>query len=103
MASLMASSRSNSSMGFPGSYGAMPRMWSLASVSQEAGMESSLCGRVGSEGLEGLAALGAGGGGGGLVDGAPREGGGEPVPALGEGLRVRADHLDLFQAARPGE
>src|SRR3990172_8588445 len=57
MASLMASSRSTSSMGFPGSYGAMPRMCSLASDSQEADMEGSLCGRIGPENLEELAAL----------------------------------------------
>src|SRR3989337_3387994 len=57
MASLMASSRSTSSMGCPGSYGAMPRMWSLASDSQEADMEGSLCGRIGPEDLEELATL----------------------------------------------
>src|SRR5215470_19654875 len=46
------SSRSSSSIGLPGSYGAMPRMCSFASDSHCVGMRSPLEGRVRSENLQ---------------------------------------------------
>src|SRR6267142_4456432 len=46
------SSRSSSSIGFPGSYGAMPRMCSFASDSHCVGMRAPLEGRVRPEDLE---------------------------------------------------
>src|SRR5215471_736884 len=55
MASVMPNSRSSSSMGLPGSYGAMPRMCSLARDSQDADIRDSLRRRVGPEDLEELA------------------------------------------------
>src|SRR6266508_408598 len=57
MTSVSPNSRSSSSMGFPGSYGAIPRMWSFASDSQGTGMRDSLRGRVRSEDFEELTAL----------------------------------------------
>src|SRR6266508_373390 len=57
MTSVRPNSRSSSSIGFPGSYGAIPRMWSLAMDSHDTVMSGSLGGRVGSEDLEELAAL----------------------------------------------
>src|SRR5215813_14978063 len=57
MTSVRPNSRSSSSMGFPGSYGAIPRMCSLAMDSQDTVMKGSLSGRVGSEDLEELTTL----------------------------------------------
>src|SRR5262245_48636287 len=57
MTSFRPSSRSSSSIALPGSYGAIPRMWSLARDSQETCMRNSLRGRVGPEDLEELTAF----------------------------------------------